>query len=123
MTKHNVRRFMGAGFIGLAAFALAACGGKPSQDDLKDAMMGSADSVTAMGLDEATWEEFVDCSVDKMYNNMSDEGLETIADADIDAMGADGNVEGLSADDQEAFTSAFTECTSVMMPEGATSGS
>lgn len=124
MTKHNVRRFMGAGFIGLAAFALAACGGgKPSQADLKDSMMDGADSVTEMGLDEATWEEFVDCSVEKMYDNMSDEGLEALADADIDALGADGSVEGLSSEDQEAFSAAFTECTSVMMPESATSGS
>jgi hypothetical protein len=123
MTKHNVRRFMGAGFIGLAAFALAACGGKPSQDDLKDAMMEGADSVAAAGIDEATYEEFVDCAVESMYDNMSDEGLETIAEADESDLGSDLSVDGLSAEDQEAFSAAFTECTSVMMPEGATSGS
>lgn len=121
MTKNNVRRFMGAGFIGLAAFSLAACGGKPSQSDLKDAMMEGSESATAAGIDEATWEEFVDCSVEKMYNNMSDEGLETIADSDASALGADGSVDGLSAEDQEAFSAAFTDCTSVMMPEGASS--
>lgn len=123
MTKYNVRRFMGAGFIGVAAFSLAACGGKPSQDDLKDAMMQGVDQATAAGIDEATYEEFVDCAVQDLYDNMSDEGLETLADAEAGDLGADGNVEGLSSEDQAAFTAAFTDCASVMMPEGASSGS
>lgn len=123
MTKHNVRRITSAGLIGLVALALAACGGKPSQDELKDAMMEGTESVAAAGIDEATYEKYVDCAVEDMYGTMSDDGLETLMETDVDGVAANGNVDGLSAEDQEAFTAALTDCASVLMPETATSGS
>lgn len=110
---------MGAGFVGLAALTLAACGGKPSQDDLKDAMMEGADSVAAAGIDKADYEKYVDCAVEDMYGNMSDEGLETLMDADDGALGADGSVDGLSSEDQEALDAALQDCASVLVPEGS----
>lgn len=114
MSKLSVRRFMGAGFIGAMAVALSACGGGvPSEGDLKDAMMEGA---SIAGVDEVAYEEYVDCVVPKLTDNMSDDGLERLMD-EANSMGADGNVGGMSDEDSAAMNEAMSSCMSILMPE------
>ncbi|MFV0533614.1 MAG: hypothetical protein ACK5MR_08180 [Cumulibacter sp.] len=71
--------------------------------------MEGSEQATSMGLDEATWEEYVDCLVPEMQANMSDDGLEAFMDADTDTV-VNGGMMDISQEDKEAAEAAFTKC-------------
>ncbi|WP_134325166.1 hypothetical protein [Cumulibacter soli] len=124
MTKYNVRRFAAVGLLGAGAVLLSACGGAPSESELKDKFMEQASSASGLGMDEATYEQLVDCLVPKLMDNVSDDGLEALMDADADTLVSGGTE--VSQEDKDAFEDATATCsqelTDQMMEDAGAGG-
>ena len=114
MSQHPVRRFVGAGLIGLSAFALAACGGKPSEGDIKDKLV---ELYTAgqgeVEIPKEQAEKLADCVAPKLHDKMSEDGLNTLMDVDAKDITTD-KVPDISKADEDAFTGAITDCASAV---------
>lgn len=113
MSQHPVRRFVGAGLIGLSAFALAACGGKPSEGDIKDKLVEVFGASSSAQLPEDQAEKLADCMAPKLHDKMSDDGLDTLMDVDAKDVTTD-KVPDISKADEDAFTGAITDCASAV---------
>lgn len=106
MKNLAVRRTLGAGFIGLATFALAACGGKPSEGEINDKLM---DMYSSVGLPEEQAKQVADCAAPKMEDELSSDTLDKFMDLDTkDIVGND--VPDISSEDEEKLDEIFNEC-------------
>lgn len=111
------------------AFGAAACGmGKPSKDEVKKAFTSAMDqAVSSMGVDfpdelkaKATEsaKKFVNCTVDKMYDQVSADGLKAMIKASANLSDPKAFEGKLSDADQKAVTEATKACASELTPVG-----
>lgn len=115
MSKHVVRRFVGAGLVGLSALSLAACGGKPSEGDIKDKLVDlyTGNQAQSAGITEDQAEKLAECLAPKMHENVSEDGLDTLMDLDEADFITD-DVPDISKEDDDAMTKAFADCSNAL---------
>lgn len=106
MKNLAVRRVLGAGFIGLATFTLAACGGKPSEGEINDKLM---DMYTTIGLPEEQAQQVADCAAPKMEDELSSDTLDKFMDLDTSDL-ASNDVPDISSEDEAKLDEIFNEC-------------
>lgn len=107
-TATKTRSIYAAGLALALPFGLAACGGdeKPSKDEVRDgvavmldqqlsAMGVTADQIEAAGLGPAL-DDYYSCVVDGVYDDVSADTLQKIADGDPEAQVADGDLQTLT---------------------------
>ena len=107
-----------AAFIAIPtlAFSLAACGGgdsdaKPSKEDVNKGLTKILSSQAFIGkASPTTIKKLASCAVDQMYDKMSNENLNAIADGKKKAEIRKGKEEQFQQD-REALSTAAKECT------------
>lgn len=111
MSKHVVRRFVGAGLVGMSALSLAACGGKPSASDIEDKLVEvyTSDEVADLGITEEQAEKLAACAAPKMEDRVSEDGLDKIMDVDPDKLALQEDID-LSEEDNDTMDAIFEEC-------------
>lgn len=96
-------------------FGLAACGGgdKPSKDEIIDSFQSSLeelapgfteDTFKQAGLSQEDIDSYYQCIVDDSYDDLSADSWKAFMEGDAD--------HGLTADEESAFNSAITTCSS-----------
>lgn len=101
--------------VGLALalpLGLTACGGgKPSKEEVKEGMVSilnesgfDAESVEAAGISKDAVDDYYNCVVEDLYDNVSDDTLKALADGDASAQ--------MSAEDSPKFNEAARACMS-----------
>ena len=112
--KMALRRAVGASMIGLSAFGLAACGGgKPGEGDLRDKLAELYEE--GAGLDAETAGKLADCTAPKFLEDVSEDGLQAIMDAESSDV-IEGGGENISKEDTDAMTAAGQECATEVTP-------
>jgi hypothetical protein len=90
-----MKRMMAASAV--LALALSACGGgggRPSTDEIADALRGEDNPFGALASDN---DEAIDCIAEALHDSdLSDEALQAIVDNDEDAEAEDGDEEALT---------------------------
>ncbi|WP_054952462.1 hypothetical protein [Flaviflexus massiliensis] len=111
MRTNSLKRSIVVAGLALALpFGLTACGGgKPSKEDVKDGMATiledygvSAETMEAAGISGEQLDGYYACIVDDVYDDVSDDTLNAIADGE----------DKMLAEDQSAFNTAVTNCQS-----------
>lgn len=107
------RSFVAAGLALALPFGLAACGGddKPSKEEVRagldsmlaDQGMGTED-LEQLGVEGDIVDDYFNCIVDGIYDDVSNDTLNALADNNPDA--------SLPSEDEEVFQDATMACTS-----------
>ena len=101
-----VRRTVGGAMVGLAVFGLAACGGRPSEGDVKDKLVELFE--TSPQIQEHA-EPLADCMAPEVTKQLSDDGLDTLMETDAkDILTED--VGDMSKEDEDKFTDIASTC-------------
>lgn len=113
MKNLAVRRVLGAGFVGLATFSLAACGGKPSEGEIKDKLM---EMYASVGLPEEQAEQVADCAAPKMEDQLSGDTLDELMELDAKDIASNDDPK-ISEEDDEKLDAIFDECGEAVMED------
>lgn len=118
MRSTTKRSIFAAGLALALPFGLAACGDdKPSKDevlsgmsDMLDeqfaAMGASAEEMESLGFGDGAFDDYYSCIVDDIYDDVSTDTLQKIADGDPDAQ--------IAADDERELEDATQGCLDVL---------
>lgn len=101
----RAKKFLAAGLLFLPTVALAACGGKPAEADLREVMV---ESLIDSGATEAQANAYADCAAPRMHDELKADTLEKIIE---DPMGtkmvAEGDVSKYEAIDNDCTEEAL----------------
>lgn len=101
-----IRRTVGGAMVGLAVFGLAACGGRPSEGDVKDKLVELFETSPQI---EGQADALAECMAPELTKQLSDDGLETLMDTEAkDILTED--VGDMSSEDEEKFTDIAGTC-------------